>query len=377
MRLLVCAGGTGGGVYPAIAVLQAVEEIHKTNKNDVCEILWVGSEQGMEKELVVRELFTYRSIPAAGVHGVGLRALPKNVWKVMRGIFAARSIIKEFKPDVMFFTGGYVAFPVAIAGFRIPKLVFVPDIEPGFALKLISGMADQIAVSVDATKAYFSAKKHTVVTGYPTRETLTYWDKELALTTFRWNKEYPVLLVVGGSLGAHSINRALISVLEDLLQEMRIIHITGKRDWTELNEIKNSLPPDLKDRYQAFDYLHELMGTALTAADLVLSRGGASCLGEYPLFGLPAIIVPYPHAWRYQKLNAEYLVEKGAALILPDEELPTRIKEVVLSLMRNKTRRKRMAHAMFSLRKPNSALNIAELLYRMAEKHDGEEVTYG
>ncbi len=150
MRLLICAGGTGGGVYPALAVHSAL-----TSQQPKSEILWVGGEGGMEEELVKRAGIPYRSIPAAGVHGVGLRALPGNVAKLTRGVLASRRILREFKPDVLFFTGGFVAAPMAVAGMKVPTALYVPDIEPGLALKFLSRFADVITVTADASKRFF------------------------------------------------------------------------------------------------------------------------------------------------------------------------------------------------------------------------------
>ena len=126
MRLLICAGGTGGGVYPALAVLQ-------TMQNKV-EVLWVGGEGGMEARLVERANVPFKTIPAAGVHGVSLKSLPGNVIRLVRGFFAARRILHEFKPDVLFFTGGYLAVPMALAGMDIPTALYIPDIEPALPL---------------------------------------------------------------------------------------------------------------------------------------------------------------------------------------------------------------------------------------------------
>ncbi|MBM3152045.1 MAG: UDP-N-acetylglucosamine--N-acetylmuramyl-(pentapeptide) pyrophosphoryl-undecaprenol N-acetylglucosamine transferase, partial [Chloroflexi bacterium] len=129
VRLLICAGGTGGGVYPALTVLQAVR--------DRAEVLWVGGEGGMEAALVRRAGVPFQSIPAGGVHGVGAAHLPGNLWRLLRGYFAARRILRVFNPHVIFYTGGYLAVPMAAAAWRYPTLLYVPDIEPGLALKTI------------------------------------------------------------------------------------------------------------------------------------------------------------------------------------------------------------------------------------------------
>ena len=147
MRLLICAGGTGGGVYPALAVHNAL-----TGQHPNLETLWVGGEGGMEEELVNRAGISYRSIPAAGVHGVGLRTLPGNLVKLARGVTASRRILHEFKPDALFFTGGFVAAPMAFAGRNIPTVLYVPDIEPGYALKFLSYFADVVTVTAPNSK---------------------------------------------------------------------------------------------------------------------------------------------------------------------------------------------------------------------------------
>ena len=167
VRLLICAGGTGGGVYPALAVLQTMQ-----NK---AEVLWVGGEGGMEARLVERAKVPFKTIPAAGVHGVGLKTLPGNVIRLVRGFFAARRILHEFKPDVLFFTGGYVAVPMALAGMRIPTVLYVPDIEPALALKTLARFADKIAVTAEESFRFFSHPERLVLTGYPTRTDLAKW----------------------------------------------------------------------------------------------------------------------------------------------------------------------------------------------------------
>jgi UDP-N-acetylglucosamine--N-acetylmuramyl-(pentapeptide) pyrophosphoryl-undecaprenol N-acetylglucosamine transferase len=158
-----------------------------------------------------------------------------------------------------------------------------------------------------------------------------------------------------------------LAALPELLKEMQVIHISGQRDWAEIEAARAELasklvPGSLVDRYRAFPYLHEEIGAALTAADLVLSRAGASVLGEFPLFGLPAILVPYPYAWRYQQVNANYLAQKGAALVLPDEELADRLLVVVQELMRDQPRREAMRQAMRALAQPEAAKAVAQVI---------------
>ncbi len=360
VRLLICAGGTGGGVYPALAVHHAL-----TLKRLNVETLWVGGEGGMEEELVKRAGISYRSIPAAGVHGVGLRAMPGNLTKLTRGMLASYRILRDFKPDVLFFTGGYVAAPMAVAGRKTPILLYVPDIEPGLALRFLSRFANRIAVTESDARRYFSRPEKLVVTGYPLRPDLSAWSHEKATQHFGLSSNLPVLLITGGSKGARSINMTVLKILNKLLEFAQVIHISGSSDWPVVEKTAQGLPALLKSRYHVMQYSHE-MGAALAAADLVLSRAGASTLGEYPFFGLPAVLVPYPHAWRYQKVNADYLNERNAAIILQDELLESRLLIALKDLLNNKSKLEAMRAAMQSLSHPNAADAIASELVALA-----------
>ncbi|HEX5807094.1 MAG TPA: glycosyltransferase, partial [Anaerolineales bacterium] len=292
-----------------------------------------------------------------------LTRLPGNLTTIGRGFFASRRILNDFKPDVMFFTGGYVAVPMALAGRSISSLLYVPDIEPGMALKSLAGKADVIAVTTDESQQYF--KKKVYPTGYPLRADLALWDRQTAISHLGVSGERPVLLVFGGSKGAHSLNLAVINNLRELLEKFELIHITGKRDWTLIKGTREQLPVDLATRYHAMPYLHE-MGAALAAADLVVSRAGASTLGEYPLFGLPAVLVPYPYAWRYQKVNADYLTRRGAAIIIQDQRLKDELLSTLTVLTANPNKLKAMRAAMFELSHPRAAEKIASALIKLA-----------
>jgi UDP-N-acetylglucosamine--N-acetylmuramyl-(pentapeptide) pyrophosphoryl-undecaprenol N-acetylglucosamine transferase len=148
---------------------------------------------------------------------------------------------------------------------------------------------------------------------------------------------------------------------------MEVIHLSGQLDWQEVEQESRKLPAGLAGRYHPYPYLHEEIGAALSAANLVVSRAGASCLGEYPFFGLPAILVPYPYAWRYQHVNAEYLVKHGAAVVLPDEQLGEKLLDLVSNLMQDQRRRQAMSEAMLSLSQPQAAGAIAGILSKLAE----------
>ena len=349
-------------MYPALSVLKKLE-------NKVQAVLWVGGVGGMEADLVTRAGVPFTAIPAAGVHGVGLHTLPGNLLRLGRGALAARRILAEFKPDAILFTGGYVAAPLAVAARfagRKPILLYVPDIEPGMALRFLSRFAKIIALTAEDSKQYFKSAARQVVTGYPTRPEMGSWERGAARRHFDLSENLPVLLIAGGSKGARSINQPVLAVLNELLGMAQIIHLTGSLDKESAAYARAGLPDELKNRYHIFDYLHEDMGAALAAADLAITRAGASTLGEYPLFGLPAILVPYQYAWRYQMVNARFLERHGAAVVLEAAQLSTELLPTLRTLFAAPQRLQTMRQAMQSLARPNAAQDIASLLLELA-----------
>lgn len=314
----------------------------------------------MEAELVTRLQIPFKTIPAAGLHGVGLRAFPANLRKLLAGYRAARKIVREYQPESILYTGGYLAVPMAFAASGVPAVAYVPDIEPALALQVIAKFVKRVAVTTRESRHFFGNKA--TLTGYPTRQTLQQMDKKRALVELSLSKDYPVLLIIGGSKGARSINEAVISTLTELLDFTQIIHVTGSTDWERVRSATAGLSPQLQARYRPFAYLHEEISVAFSAADLVLARGGASTLGELPLFGLPAVLVPYPHAWRYQQTNAGYLARNGAAIVLADNCLATDLVSAIRSILDHPYRRADMSAAMRKLSTPEAASSIATMV---------------
>ena len=342
-------------MYPALAVLQALE-------GNYSEILWVGGEGGMEADLINRLNLPYDEIPAAGVHGIGLRSLPGNIYKLIRGTFKSIKIIRQFQPDVIFYTGGYVAAPMALAGSSKQSVLFVPDIEPGLALKFIARFADAIALTTETSKQFFNPSKQLVVTGYPLRKEIKQLPKSEAKKVFNLHDKLPVIMVFGGSKGARSINQAIQKNLSTLLTKAQIIHVTGNLDWPTTQDAYAKLPPDMASDYHIFPYLHEEISAAFASADLCICRAGASTLGELPFFGLPAILVPYPYAWRYQKVNAQFLVDHNAAILLPDEEMDNQLITTITNLLDDSQKLTQMRASMHALSKPEAAEKIGKLI---------------
>jgi UDP-N-acetylglucosamine--N-acetylmuramyl-(pentapeptide) pyrophosphoryl-undecaprenol N-acetylglucosamine transferase len=315
----------------------------------------------MEEQLVPRAGIPLAAIHAAGMHGVGWMQAPGNAARLLLGTVEAWREIGRFGAEAVFVTGGFLTVAAVAAAVlrRIPVVVYVPDIEPALAAKFAARFARRIAVTVDRSAAYYPKGAPVVVSGYPLREEVLAASRAEGRKTFGIPADEPVLLAFGGSRGARSINRALLAALPRLLEEMHVIHITGTLDWPDVDKVSHNLPKWRKARYHAYPYLHEDMGGALAAADMAVSRAGASVLGEYPHFGLPSILVPYPHAWRYQHTNAEYLQSQGAAVIIPDETLSETMAAAVLALMKDKPKLKDMRRVLEKINQKNSALKLA------------------
>jgi UDP-N-acetylglucosamine--N-acetylmuramyl-(pentapeptide) pyrophosphoryl-undecaprenol N-acetylglucosamine transferase len=356
----VAAGGTGGHVYPALAI---VERLQQARSNPA---LWIGGEGGVEQALVERAGIPFTAIPAGGLHGVGLARMARNTLKLMTGTLKAWRLIGRHRPQAMLTTGGFVSAPVAVACWlrRVPILLYLPDIEPGLAVKFVAKFAAKIGVTTEDSAKYFPARK-VIVTGYPTRLALALADRPAAVRRLELVEDRKTLLVFGGSKGARSINRAVETVIEQLLAKYQVIHISGSSDAAEVQTKRESLTEDLKRHYHVFEYVHD-MGLTFAAADLVVSRAGASILGEYPLFGLPSILIPYPYAWRYQKVNADYLVTRGAAVRLDDATLSATLLPAIEHLMSDEAQLNALRAAARSLAQPDPALKLAQTLQEMA-----------
>ncbi len=356
---------TGGGIYPALAVQQTLNV-----KN--LKTLWITGESDMESKILKEYHIETAAIPSAGLHGVGLRNLPKNSWLILQGYFKARRIIHEFSPDVLFTTGGYLSIPVVMASSHSPIVAYVPDIEPGYALNYIIRRASVVTATVEDTQKFIPAGKKFCVTGYPIRPGLQKWTRNNALQHFKIKSKKPILLVFGGSKGARSINLAVQKILPQLLKEVTVLHITGNDHWEESQRSKTQLPESLNENYYPYPFLHEDMGAALACANLAVCRAGGSILGELPYFGLPAILIPYPYAWRYQQMNAEYLADRGAAVILNDKEINDELFSRVVELIRDQTRLEKMRFAIREISRPNAAKEIGEIIINAAAMKGGQ-----
>ena len=363
MRVVIAAGGTGGHIYPALAVARSLRALPAAP-----ELAWIGGHRGLEAAIVPASGIPFsrlalRSLRSAGrdVHLVldPLRlaaSFPQALWRLLRA-----------RPDAIVTSGGYVAIPILAAArvLRIPVVLWEGNVVPGRSVRATARLADAVAVSFQATCAALGVGR-CYVTGTPIRDPRTI-DREAAREGLGIPAGPRLLLVFGGSQAVRRFNEAVSGALERLVERCWVLHVTGEAGYAEMLAVREGLPPERRDRYRPYPFLADEMTAALAAADLVVGRAGSSTLAEAAAFGLPMVCVPYPHAAGHQRRNAEALVGAGAARLVPDREFTGhRLLEEVRSMEREPGLLERMGEAARQFAHPRAAERAAELLEQAA-----------
>lgn len=343
MRIIVSGGGTGGHIYPALAIAKGM----KQRLPDV-KILYVGSYQGMESRIVPQQGWDYQGIDISGINRSSMLKASQSMVKFPRSFFQGWDIAKRFKPDIVVGTGGYASFPVVLAGTFMPcrTVIHEQNAVPGLANRTLAKRVDRVLLTFEEAAKYMPADK-VKVTGLPVRREVLEADPEKARRHLGLKSGIFTLLAFGGSQGAASINRAMLEVAERLAGEaLQIIWITGPGNFNEVQTALKQLGGiDIQGGNLLLLPYMDHMEDALAVADLAVCRAGASTLSELALLGLPAILVPYPYAAEnHQEKNARALAEKNAAAMVIDEFLDgdTLVKKI-LSLQANPEVLKSMA----------------------------------
>lgn len=358
---MISGGGTGGHVYPALSVARALADAGD-------EVIWLGRPSSMEETIVEREGLPFRAVRAGALRGGNPLLLPLQLTRLARGTAEALRVIDQTRPRALLATGGYVSTPPVLAARRrrLPVLVYLPDMEPGLAVRFLARLAQGVAVSFPEVGRHFPGRPLRV-TGYPARPGLWQGDRAAARRRLGLAPEGKVLLVMGGSQGARSINRGLADGLERILPLASVVHVTGRLDVEEMRAHREALPDDLRRRYHVYDYLHHEMTDAMVAADLAVARAGAATLGEFPNAGLPSLLVPYPFAGHHQLVNARFLEGHGAAAVLLDEAVREgALPAVVAELVRDEERLRALAQAARRLAVPDAAQRLVAALHELA-----------
>jgi len=338
VKLVVAGGGTGGHLFPGIAV--AEEFLARDKKN---EALFVGTERGIEARILPRLGFRLAIISATGIRGKSGFSQIKGLAMLLYGYAQARQILKEFRPDRVLGVGGYASGPVVLAagGMRIRRFIHEQNAIPGFTNKFLARFSEEVFVSLEESEQFFPGEK-TLLTGNPIRkEILAAFAQENndAQHAARSTQHDPFrLLVFGGSAGAHSINQALIAALP-LLSRYRerlvITHQTGENDLAEVREGYGQMG----FRAESIPFIDN-MAAAYGVADLIVCRAGATTVAEVTACGKPCIFIPYPYAVDdHQRRNAEALLKKGAGFMLLDRELSGEsLAQLIMDLIDNPER---------------------------------------
>lgn len=365
IRVLLAAGGTGGHVYPAIAIADSVRKI-----NSHSEILFVGTRDRMEWEAVPKSGYDIKSVWISGFHR---RLTPQNMlfpFKLITSILQSYSILKSFKPDVMVACGGFTAGPVGwvAAKLGIPIVIQEQNSYPGVTNRLLAKHASSIFIAFKDAQQYFP-KGNITLSGNPVRGELTSVDPKLALSSFGFNNQSPVLLILGGSGGALALNQIMKEKIDELHNRggLQIIWQCGKKYYEDL---AREIDLESYQNLRLMEYIDD-MPAAYGAADLVVTRAGAGTCSELMILGQPAVLVPSPNvAGDHQAKNAKSMVEAGAAVLLAENELDKKFTSTITSLIENEKQLRKMSDAMLSLAKPAAANTIAKEIYNIAQKQE-------
>jgi UDP-N-acetylglucosamine--N-acetylmuramyl-(pentapeptide) pyrophosphoryl-undecaprenol N-acetylglucosamine transferase len=365
MRLLIAAGGTGGHIYPALAVAASIRR-----RPDAPELDWVGGRRGLESQLVPAAGFRLRLLPLRS-----LRSVEANAHLILDPLRLAASVplaiwwLLRRRPAAVFTTGGYVAIPVLIAArlLGVPALLWEGNVIPGRSVRATARLASAIAVSFRSTCAALTSGQQCFTTGTPIRD-VTSIDRLAARERLELPSYARVVVVFGGSQAARRLNGAVTGALTELVEKLHVIHLTGADGLAAAEAARAALPEPLQGRYRPAAFLGEGLLDALAAADLVVGRAGSSTLAEAVAFGLPMVVVPYPYAGAHQRANAAEVVDGGAALYVEDEAFDSAALLDAVAILDDPVRHAEMAAAARRLAKPYAADAVAELTLALAER---------
>ncbi|HVP38433.1 MAG TPA: undecaprenyldiphospho-muramoylpentapeptide beta-N-acetylglucosaminyltransferase [Candidatus Saccharimonadales bacterium] len=359
-KIIIAGGGTGGHVYPGLAVAEEVRRRHPD-----WEVAFVGTLRGLET----------RVLPETGfpLHLISVRALPRRPglsqlvagFCFLQGLMQSLRLLRSERPAVVLGTGGFVSAPVALAArlLRIPVVIQEQNSVPGLTNRWLSGMVNEVHINFSESRQYFRRKNHLKLTGNPVRREVLSGDPRATAEKYGLDPARFTLFVFGGSRGAHSLNQAVVNgwPLLSHQPELQLIMQTGSEDYEWVS--RHVSGPGVVVR----DYLPHI-SEAYCVADLVVARAGAMTISEITACGLPSILVPYPHAaQKHQLTNAQNLVSRGAAAMLADEDMMgERLAREVLALMEDRARLKTMARNARSFGRVDAAEKIVRSLERYA-----------
>jgi UDP-N-acetylglucosamine--N-acetylmuramyl-(pentapeptide) pyrophosphoryl-undecaprenol N-acetylglucosamine transferase len=372
MRVMIAGGGTGGHVYPGIAIYRALKKIH----NDL-EVLFIGAKGGVEKGILQRLELPCLLLPGRGLRGKSMLARLASPFVFKWAVIQAGRAILRFKPDLVIGTGGYASGSAVVAAALLGKtrILLEQNSVPGLANRTLARIASLILLSYDGSEKYLPAGARYVLTGNPLRfDTASeQFDRPEILRLLGLSENLPVVLLFGGSRGAQSINRAAVTAAGRLAGEAKaqFLFLTGERDFDWIRSEVGTDRPGIK----VLPFFEE-MDKLYAVTDLAVARSGASSVTELAAFGVPAVFVPYPYAAdNHQLKNAQPLQEINAAVILEDSVLDgDSLSGVIQALVDDPDRRRLMAERMRSWSRPEAADRAAGLIMDLVKKNSGSDV---
>lgn len=365
LRVLVVAGGTGGHIFPALAVAEEMVRRGQASVAGSPQFQFLGTARGLESRLIERSGFAYRTLPAAGLKGIRGWRFAKNALVLPRSFWEAARALRSFRPDVVMGMGGYVAGPVLLeaAVLRIPTIIVEPNASPGFTNRVLAPLVTLVATGFEETSRCFGSKAR--LTGLPVRR--AFFDIPACD-----HKPPFTILIFGGSQGSAAINRAVLEALPLLaLRRWQFVHQTGERDAAAVREAY--------ERAGVAAQVHAFiddMPSAFAAADLLISRAGASTLGEVLAAGKAALLVPFPGATdQHQIENARALERARAARVIEQSDLtPERLVAEIDELAAAPERLTAMEQAARSMAMPDAAARIADLIETLGRRGNEHQV---
>jgi UDP-N-acetylglucosamine--N-acetylmuramyl-(pentapeptide) pyrophosphoryl-undecaprenol N-acetylglucosamine transferase len=371
MRVIIAGGGTGGHLFPGLAVAEEFK-----SRDASTEVIFVGTEYGIEARVVPREGYPIKFLRAEGLIGVSILKKMKAMVKVLFSIIDSYRIIKKIKPDIVIGVGGYASGAIMLVAFlmSIPTMILEQNSIPGFTNKMLGKFVNTVCITYQESISFFQRAK-TFLTGNPVRMQVLRGSIESAYRLFSLEKGIFTVFAFGGSSGAKSINIALIDALNylhDLKDKIQFLHQTGLKDYENIRQAYRKR--EFKGTITPFIYQ---MGEAYAVADIVISRAGATTLAELTDLGKPAILIPYPYAaGNHQELNARKLLEMGAAKMILDLELNGEIlARNIRELYTNETMRNEMKRNSSSIGRPDACervVDIAMSLIKQQSKVTGQ-----
>ncbi len=361
-RIIITGGGTGGHVYPALALAGAFRE-----RNPGAVILYVGTEKGLEARVVPGAGFEFRAIQVRGLVGKSPRQILAGFRSLRRGMGQARKIIRDFEPDLVVGTGGYVSGPVvwAASRARVPTMIQEQNLYPGITNRILSMVVNRVALPHPEAGRHFPRRARVVTTGNPVRPEVLSADRNQSRDQLSIPGTGLLVLIMGGSQGAASINAAVLDMLTRRgFPSWHLLWVTGHNHHVTISRelAERGLDPERAPcALNVIPYLRE-MPQGLAAADLVVTRAGAMTLAEITARGLPSILVPFPHAaHQHQERNAELVAGAGAGFRIADDELDGQVLGVAIDrLLSDPDRLERMGRASGKLGRPLAVESLVE-----------------